>query len=66
MKEYKVEIAALKLITVKANNPKEALNKIKNYELHCETTENVYYGDDLEHHFHYEDCDFKKAKITEE
>ena len=64
-KTYRIEVEALKLIDVEASSPQEAKEKAKKRGLAQETTRSENWSEDISANYHYEDCDFDKAKVHE-
>ena len=65
MKTYRIEVEALKLIDVEASSPQEAKEKARKRGLSFETTSTENWSEDISANYHYEDCDFNKAKVHE-
>jgi len=65
MKTFRIEVEALKLIDVEASSAKEAKEKARANGLAFETTSQKNYSKDVSANYHYEDCDFNKAKTFE-
>ena len=73
MAHYRVEIEAVQIIDVEADNATQAKEKVKDAGLDWETTNPKQYiigdhdsGLELTANYHYEKCDFDKAKVTNE
>ncbi len=66
MADYRVEIEAVQIIHVNADSAEEAKEKVKFVGLHWQTTEPQEYLSGVSANYHYEQCDFDKAKVTNE
>jgi len=66
MADYRVEIEAVQIIHVNADSAEEAKEKVKFAGLHWQTTDPEDFLHGCTANYHYEQCDFDKAKVTNE
>ena len=66
MADYRVEIEAVQIIHVNADSAEEAKEKVKFVWLTLANYRTKEYLSGVSANYHYEKCDFDKAKVTNE